>query len=559
MKKMSAIVRRTFLLIITFLISTELNAQQHNKATGSHLYDRKKTTQITNGQSFQSSGNYFGDEICNIINGNVKFNFDNSGELSIYPHIGDALWPGINYDSIGVMCSGGFALSGYSNGELWTNAMMNSNRIEDYIPGKVGDNGEGKIYYVTSSDSVFGQRWIDWEEAVNKGANFYDGNDDGVYNPVDLNGNGIWDETEDAPGLIGDFTAWCVYNDGLPADERYFPDVSPQGIEIRQTIWTYLDNPDLKNVFFIKYSIYNTGTVAETFDSVYFSVWDDDDIGEYMDDLLGSSPDFLTGYTYNSGEDDLFGINAPVSMKTYITITKSPVNDLPDIEDLNSSFSNGRITCGIPDYDPPSKEEYRSYLLGLRAYGSIIDPCNWVFGEVFEEDCSQIDPHWVYSGNPIDSVGWINTCPSDQHSFLNIGPFSINSGESVDITVAYHFSRGETSLESVALGLEKAQFLRENSDNFDKMGEFKGNKPSEFLLYQNYPNPFNSKTTIRYSVPSVIASERSEHGNLSQGQQISSPTSSVSNDVVNVTIKVYDILGREVATLIDKKQIPDKY
>ncbi len=50
--------------------------------------------------------------------------------------------------------------------------------------------------------------------------------------------------------------------------------------------------------------------------------------------------------------------------------------------------------------------------------------------------------------------------------------------------------------------------------------------PSEFLLLQNYPNPFNSATAIQYSIP-----QRS-----------------------NVTIKVYDILGNEVTTLVNEEE-----
>jgi len=53
-----------------------------------------------------------------------------------------------------------------------------------------------------------------------------------------------------------------------------------------------------------------------------------------------------------------------------------------------------------------------------------------------------------------------------------------------------------------------------------------GEIPDKINFYRNYPNPFNAQTTIQYSLPVVS----------------------------NVTIDIYDILGRKVETLIDKKR-----
>jgi len=54
---------------------------------------------------------------------------------------------------------------------------------------------------------------------------------------------------------------------------------------------------------------------------------------------------------------------------------------------------------------------------------------------------------------------------------------------------------------------------------------------NHFCLFQNFPNPFNSSTQIRYSV-----SQESK-----------------------VIIKVYDLIGREVSVLLNKRQFPGEY
>ncbi len=87
--------------------------------------------------------------------------------------------------------------------------------------------------------------------------------------------------------------------------------------------------------------------------------------------------------------------------------------------------------------------------------------------------------------------------------------------------------------------------------------------PEKFELKQNYPNPFNPTTTIKYSIPSVIAREWSDRSNLSndsQNRQIATNlTSSNSRNDANVQLIVYDVLGRKVATLVNERQTPGNY
>jgi hypothetical protein len=67
--------------------------------------------------------------------------------------------------------------------------------------------------------------------------------------------------------------------------------------------------------------------------------------------------------------------------------------------------------------------------------------------------------------------------------------------------------------------------------------------PNRFQLEQNHPNPFNPVTTIRYSLPSQ--SINSAQGMVGVGSY--------------VTLKVYDVLGREVATLVNEVKQPGTY
>jgi hypothetical protein len=89
--------------------------------------------------------------------------------------------------------------------------------------------------------------------------------------------------------------------------------------------------------------------------------------------------------------------------------------------------------------------------------------------------------------------------------------------------------------------------ISENDDEliwFENTGstvDIKGddtNQPLEFGLHQNFPNPFNPSTKIKYSIPNAEA---------------------LLNSSQHVTLKVYDVLGNEIAELINESKPAGNY
>jgi hypothetical protein len=65
----------------------------------------------------------------------------------------------------------------------------------------------------------------------------------------------------------------------------------------------------------------------------------------------------------------------------------------------------------------------------------------------------------------------------------------------------------------------------------DAVSSYPGVSPISFRLFQNYPNPFNPKTILRFSIPQIKY----------------------------VELKIYDILGNEIVTLVNEEKPPGEY
>lgn len=81
------------------------------------------------------------------------------------------------------------------------------------------------------------------------------------------------------------------------------------------------------------------------------------------------------------------------------------------------------------------------------------------------------------------------------------------------------------------LGYTNGYVVKYTGDNITDMKDDKQNIPDNYILSQNYPNPFNPTTVINYQIP--------QRG--------------------FVTLKIFDVLGKEVATLVNEEKPAGKY
>ena len=123
-------------------------------------------------------------------------------------------------------------------------------------------------------------------------------------------------------------------------------------------------------------------------------------------------------------------------------------------------------------------------------------------------------------------------------------PFKLKAGEPVNIIVAHIAGRGYNALNSITISRVFSssldEYLKSNFTNIPVSvdDEISDLTPTSFKLSQNYPNPFNPITKIKYTIPNVTLSK--VEGSL-------------------VSLKVFDVLGNEIAALVNEEKPAGSY
>jgi hypothetical protein len=171
---------------------------------------------------------------------------------------------------------------------------------------------------------------------------------------------------------------------------------------------------------------------------------------------------------------------------------------------------------------------------------------------------------FLWPGDPETNIGWteykgeVQNCghdssgtpvipypPGDMLLLMNSGTenLTVMPGDTQTIVLCQLIAKGTSNLNSVTKLKQLADFAREfyNSGYTIGIKNLSSEVPTKFNLEQNYPNPFNPTTKIKFDIPS----------------HLSFPNASIGNPFVS--LKIYDVLGREIQTLVNEKLQPGSY
>jgi len=414
----------------------------------------------------------------------------------------------------------------YAPGHFLTNHTWETNADFKMYSVRMGDNGS------------FNPDYANWYKMVPYGAPY-----------KDVNNNHLYDDGIDIPGVPNaGQTIFESMGDG-DTSQRSDGEGFGGGIkspllraEIHFTAWSYL-SPALEDVQYMSWVVINRG--SDKWDSTFMGVVVDPDLGDANDDYIGCDTTRNLGYCYNAdnmdgdGTPPTYGANPPVFGMDYF---KSAINKATgDTLGLTSFvFFTNTSSAPPPCESDPNGEPVPAYnmLQGMKKDRSPF------------MDITKTPPKitkYVYAGNPeigsgwIESKGSIQNCGGTTGTIIPVNPsgdrrfifnsgaldFVVYPGDTQKIVVGGFTAIGSNNLNSIVNLKALSSIAQRVYDSIFTLSvvNIATEVPGKYSLGQNYPNPFNPSTVVRFQL-SVVS---------------------------NVVLKVYDVMGREVQTLVNER------
>jgi hypothetical protein len=244
-----------------------------------------------------------------------------------------------------------------------------------------------------------------------------------------------------------------------------------------------------------------------------------------------------TNFVAGDFEFDVLGINHAYNDVSYNGTSGQtlPSNLIPQPGTLFGQALIDRFNTYFP---LPDSIQYNPMYLGNSGDD------NWIDGFTVE---SNVEVDVLTETRGINGVPNVQDLPCAMHRILPDGnkiffasywTYAVNTATNINMPTYHWLGFTNASPAYQALLWFGAVLI----DNVEQNGN---NIPDVFSLAQNYPNPFNPVTTIKYTIPTSPFNPSPYQGD-GQRERL-------------VTLKVYDILGSEVATLVNNEEPAGSY
>ncbi|MCS6988234.1 MAG: T9SS type A sorting domain-containing protein [Chloroherpetonaceae bacterium] len=307
----------------------------------------------------------------------------------------------------------------------------------EYRPGKILRVGNSivaddpnlpryRLYHIRrGDDALVNPDYAEWPVA------------DGA--PVNANGQ---------PLVTGSESMWYVANDMVPGARRF--SAQPLGCELQQYMYGIpSSSPILNQTIFIKMRLINRNIPDPQnpnrglWKNAYIAMFNDANVGDAGDDLVGC--DTLNGlaYTYNATNNDI--VYGPAPPAVGFVFLEGRVRSTPIAPSAHVRFGNAGGPISLPTTGYPN--HVYNLMRGLDKNGNPLS--HTVPGSRF-----------MFPGDPATGQGIIETQLGDKLSLLAAGPFDVRAGDTVEVTYAVVIARGASNLNSVTLLRQYASLIR---------------------------------------------------------------------------------------------------
>ncbi len=267
----------------------------------------------------------------------------------------------------------------------------------------------------------------------------------------------------------------------------------------------------------------------------------------------------LDSCTYGEGESELIMASSKGEIYDTVYSTGIIASGLTDIETryatANNYYYNNQFNQANQEYQGVI-QNYGNTKESLQAYNRLYTIANLTNNSPAEFDQMK-DFYLQQAANQTDSlmIGSLthlgNLCLVSAEEYLPaINNFDENAQQNPNSDIALYrqidalttalMLPQDSTLNKGVLGKYSVNNLSDYTSKLSELLKTRGKSglesekellPTEYTLYQNYPNPFNPITTIKYDLPNTT----------------------------DVSLIIYDILGRKVKELINTKQQAGKY